>query len=139
VTERVLTGGCLCGAVRYTVSGRPASVGYCHCRLCRHSVGAPVVPWASYPPARVAWTSGAPVWYRSSAKAERGHCAVCGTSLAFRYVAGGPTVDITLASLDDPEALRPEYHIWTDSQLHWFDVADHLPRYPDDGPDVGSR
>jgi hypothetical protein len=40
-------------------------------------------------------------------------------------------LDVTLASLDDPEAVRPTYHIWTTSRVDWFDIADDLPRYPE--------
>jgi len=42
---------------------------------------------------------------------------------------------VTLASLDDPEAVRPSHHIWTASRIGWFDVADALPRYPERGPE----
>jgi hypothetical protein len=47
-------------------------------------------------------------------------------------------VDLNVGSLDEPEVLSPEYHIWTDSRIPWFDTADSLPRYADDGPDDGS-
>ena len=40
-------------------------------------------------------------------------------------------LDVTLISLDDPEAVRPSYHIWTASRIAWFDTADDLPRYPE--------
>ncbi|WP_119460186.1 GFA family protein [Rhodospirillaceae bacterium SYSU D60014] len=40
-------GGCLCGAIRYRVSTPPLQAGYCHCRLCQRSTGAPVLSWAS--------------------------------------------------------------------------------------------
>jgi hypothetical protein len=40
-------------------------------------------------------------------------------------------LDVTLASLDDPEAVRPSYHSWTASRIAWFDTADDLPRYGD--------
>ena len=40
-----LEGGCLCGAVRYRISAEPIDAGYCHCRMCQRSTGAPVVSW----------------------------------------------------------------------------------------------
>lgn len=46
---QVHEGGCLCGAVRYRITGEPKSVGYCHCRMCQRAAGAPVVAWATVP------------------------------------------------------------------------------------------
>jgi hypothetical protein len=39
------------------------------------------------------------------------------------------SIDVTLGSLDDPEALKPQDHTWTESQLSWISLADGLPRY----------
>ena len=85
-----------------------------------------------------AWTKGEPAVYRSSAKAERLFCRACGTPLVFREIAQPEQLDVTLASLDDPEAVRPSHHIWTSSRISWFDVADDLPRYPEHGPSASS-
>ena len=85
-----------------------------------------------------AWIKGEPAVYRSSQKAERLFCPTCGTQLVFREPAEPDHLDVTLASLDDPEAVRPNYHIWTSSQIGWFDTADDLTRYPERGPVVVS-
>ena len=45
---------------------------------------------------------------------------------------------MTLASLDQPQAVRPSHHIWTASRIAWFDIADDLPRYPENGPTPSS-
>ena len=45
------------------------------------------------------------------------------------------TVDVNLATLDAPETVEPTCHIWTESRIAWFDTADALPRYPDNGPE----
>jgi hypothetical protein len=120
-------GGCLCGAVRYRISGEPRSADYCHCRMCRRAGGAPVVARLTVADAAFAWIKGTPAVYRSSAEAERLFCPVCGTQLALRDEPDH--LDVTLASLDDPEALRPLYHIWTSSRVGWFEIADDLARY----------
>jgi len=127
-----LTGGCACGAVRYRVAAGPRDVAYCHCRLCQKTSGAPTLAWASVPIESFAYTEGAPRVYRSSDWGERRFCGECGTQLEFRRSRGARSVDITLASLDDPEALRPAYHVWTASRISWFDTADDLPRHPDE-------
>jgi hypothetical protein len=82
------------------------------------------------------WIEGEPAVYRSSAEAERLFCPACGTQLALRDEPDH--LDVTLASLDDPEAVRPRYHIWTASRLAWFEVADDFPRYPENRRAVSS-
>ena len=133
-----LEGGCLCGGVRYRISAELHHAGYCHCRMCQHSAGAPVVAWLTMASDGFAWIKGQPAVYRSSPKAERLFCPRCGTQLVFRDIAELRDLDVTLASLDDPEAVRPSYHIWTSSRIGWFDTADDLPRYPERGPVVSS-
>jgi hypothetical protein len=82
--ELPLEGGCLCGGVRYRISGEPRSADYCHCRMCRRAAGSPVVARITVADAAFARTKGAPAVYRSSADAERLFCAACGTQLALR-------------------------------------------------------
>jgi hypothetical protein len=84
---------------------------------------------------RFAWTKGTPTIYRSSAHAERLFCAVCGTQLVFRELAEPYHLDVTLASLDDPEAVRPDHHGWTASRIAWFDTRDDLPRHLGPSPE----
>jgi hypothetical protein len=123
-----LEGGCLCGAVRYRISAEPRNTDYCHCRMCRRAGGGPVVARLTVADAGFAWIKGAPAVYRSSADAERLFCSNCGTQLALRDEPD--YLDVTLASLDEPAAVRPSYHIWTASRIAWFDTVDDLPRYP---------
>lgn len=128
-------GGCLCGALRYAAQGDPIDAGYCHCRTCQRSSGAPVLAWATFPVDAFAYTQGSPAAYRSSSRAAREFCAVCGTQIAFRQD-DAARVDLNMASLDHPDSFAPEYHIWTQSRIPWFDTRDELPRYSDEGPDV---
>jgi hypothetical protein len=131
-----LQGGCLCGAIRYRVEAEPIDAGYCHCRICRRSTGAPAVAWGTVRVKGFAFLSGTPVAYPSSPRARRQFCGACGTQLTFQYTQKPETIDFTLGSLDDPEALPPQYHIWTQSRIGWFDTSDPLPRHPDGGPDA---
>jgi hypothetical protein len=114
--------------VRYRISGHPRSTDYCHCRMCRRAAGAPVVARLTVADSAFAWIKGRPAVYRSSAEAERLFCPICGTQLALRDEPDW--LDVTLASLDDPAAISPSYHIWTASRIGWFDTVDDLPRYP---------
>ena len=128
-------GGCLCGALRYSFRLGPEDAGYCHCRLCQRSAGAPVLAWATFPVESFRYTQGAPRVYKSSAWGQREFCRDCGTQLLFRNTAHGKTVDLNFVTLDDPEQLEPEYHIYTESQLKWFESADQLPRHKQDIPE----
>jgi hypothetical protein len=131
-----LEGGCLCGGVRYRISDAPTQANYCHCRMCQRASGAPVAAWLTTAREAFAWTKGEPAAYRSSAEAERLFCPRCGTPLAFAALAEPDHLDVTLASLDDPDAVHPSHHIWTASRIGWFEIADDLPRHAERGPAV---
>jgi hypothetical protein len=123
-----LTGGCLCGAVRYEARGAPFHPTVCHCSICRRAAGAPMVAWITVMPADFAFTAGQPSTYRSSAKGQRTHCPICGTQLTFKLDALDE-IDVTVCSLDDPEAVPPHDHTYTSTQLSWVHLDDGLPRY----------
>ena len=130
--DEILTGGCLCGQVRYRISAAPVEALYCHCRMCQRAHGAPVVAWLTVPLDAFAVTAGEPAAYRSSEKAFRHFCAHCGTPLMWREAAHPRVVDVSIATLDDPEPVEPLLHIWTESRIGWFEINDQLPRYATD-------
>jgi hypothetical protein len=129
-----LEGGCHCGAVRYRIAPGPADSAYCHCRLCQRASGAPAVAWLTVAGDRFTYIKGAPRAYRSSPEALREFCGTCGAPLLFRPD-GDPRIDITTATLDDPDAVAPRYHIWRMSRIGWFETTDALPRHDGRGPD----
>lgn len=124
-----LAGGCLCGAVRYRLAAAPDEVCHCHCRLCQRSSGAPVVTWLTVPRAALHWVAAPPRERRSSPRAVRGFCGECGTALTFVADARPGQVDVTAASLDEPGAVAPGWHIWTASAVPWLRLDDDLPRH----------
>ena len=127
-------GGCLCGHIRYRVSGNIIDSGYCHCRICQRSAGAPVLAWFTVETRQFHYSNGKPTSYTSSLKAVREFCRECGTQLVYR-ASTGDKVDITTASLDAPDGVEPQYHIWRSSRIAWFETKDALPRHNDSGPD----
>ena len=133
--HETLDGGCLCGRIRYRISAQPIDAGYCHCRLCQRSSGAPCLAWLTVAAGNFAYRTGTAAVYRSSAHSHREFCAVCGSQLVFRKSVDPKTVDVTMASLDDPSRVRPEYHIWRWSRIKWFETDDTLPRHEQRGPD----
>ncbi|MEO1093908.1 MAG: GFA family protein [Cyanobacteria bacterium J06638_28] len=129
-----LTGGCFCGAIRYISTAPVIDAGYCHCTICQKICGAPVVAWVSVPRAGFQYTQGEPQEFVSSPRGRRHFCSTCGTQLTFAQP-HSDEIDLTVASLDEPAAVPPEYHIWTAHQSPWLHLSDTLPHYLDNGPD----
>jgi len=129
-TQAILTGGCLCGDIRYRAR-RPISEGaLCHCASCRRASGAPAVAWFTVRTEDLEFDRGAPVEYRSSEHVIRQFCGRCGTPLTYLHEQHPEYVDITTATLDDPESMPPGDHIWTSHRLRWMETLDQLPDYP---------
>ncbi|MCL1633233.1 GFA family protein [Luteimonas sp. SX5] len=134
MTDEVLQGGCQCGAVRYSITGEPMLAAICHCTMCRRAHAAPAVAWAMFDESQVAFDKGQPHPYASSPDARRGFCRDCGTQISFTASFLPGLIDISLGSLDDPEAIRPTLHYWDNEHLSWVDFADGLPRHPEFPP-----
>ncbi len=124
------SGGCRCGAVRYSIGARPLLAGFCQCRDCQrasgtgHSAGVLV--------SRDAFQlHGEPTLYRCTADSGNpktyAFCAVCGSPLFVEEIAG---VFVSAGSLDDPADFAPELLIYTASGHGWDHVDPALPRFP---------
>ena len=129
--ESTITGGCMCGAVRYEASGDPISVIFCHCESCRRHSGAPVVALAGFKRDQVRFPKGERATYESSPGVARGFCADCGTSLTWEGDGDelGPLVEILVGTADDPSKLAPQFHVHHAERIPWFETSDSLPRY----------
>ena len=125
----MLKGGCYCGAVRYAAAGAPFNETSCHCTICRRTTGAPFVAWFSVRREDFRFVAGSPTRFDSTAKACRSFCGRCGTQLIFESADTPDEIDISTASLDEPDAVPPLDHIWTRSKLSWIRLADRLPEY----------
>lgn len=136
--ERI-EGGCLCGAIRYRATARPVRGVICHCSTCRKHSGAPALAFAHFPAAAFAWLKAEPKWYRSSAFAERGFCAICGSTVAMREEVLGDRVQVSVGSLDEPDKIKINDHVWTRERVSWFQVFDDLPRFPQSSTAVPSK
>ncbi|MGD0640328.1 MAG: GFA family protein [Roseiarcus sp.] len=121
-----LTGGCQCGAVRYRLEAAPSRANVCHCRMCQKAGGAPFMAFADLPLAALHWTRGAPKTFVSSAIAERGFCADCGTPLTYRPL-DREEIGVTIASLDHPAAVAPTIQFGVESKIAWLDGVLALP------------
>ena len=124
--KAAFTGGCQCGAVRFAVYAEPVRIGLCHCRMCQKAVAGPFVSLADIRHEDFAWTRGKPASFRSSTIAERDFCAACGTPLGYRQI-GGPHIELTTGSFDEPQRVVPTYATGTESKLSWVDSIGNFP------------
>ncbi len=124
-----VTGRCACGAIRYALLSEPFDAGYCHCRMCQLTSGAPVMAFATVPIADFRLTVGEMRVRRSSDFGERGFCGDCGTPLTMHVDHQPDTMDFTIATLDLPEHVQPGFHIWHGSRIGWFETQDALTRH----------
>lgn len=125
-----MTGGCMCGAVRYETAGDSFEVGHCHCHSCRRHSGGPVVTLASYTADQVTFSGDERRIYKSSPGVGRAFCGKCGTPLTWEGDGGeGPIVEFHISTFDDQVLLTPTDHSYDGERIAWFDIADNLPRY----------
>ena len=123
-----VTGGCLCGAIRYESTEAPNLVGFCHCRMCQKASGGLFLVFADFSGEAFRFTSGEPRYHRSSEIAIRGFCPECGTPIAFQYDgSSGPA--IMVGTLDHPEDWPPNWqHSGVESKVPWYEICDDLPQ-----------
>jgi hypothetical protein len=131
--ERVLEGGCLCGAVRFAATGAPENVAFCHCRRCQQATGGPFFARALYRQRQVT-VSGETARFASSPELWRVTCPACGAPL-FGMRQDGGSMGIALAAFDDQAALTPTHHFFVESKAPWVRIDDDLPQYPQWAPD----
>jgi hypothetical protein len=124
----MLSGGCMCGQVRYEAEGTPYHETICHCSDCRRAAGAASVAWFTVKRAGLRW-SGAPAGFKSSEHCVRRFCSACGTSLTFEDDRHPDELDLTTASLDDPGQAPPKDHVYAGSKVGWEAICDGLPAY----------
>ncbi len=120
-----LSGGCLCGRVRYQARPDHRSGYYCHCRMCQLAFGNTRAAYLNLRKAQVQWLA-APSYYRSSQIARRGFCARCGTPLSFEFL-DSLHMDLSVGSLDRPDLLVPGEHVAVESRLAAWHADDGLP------------
>ena len=136
-------GGCMCGAVRYAVSGKTIWSAGCCCRDCAKASGTPFVVWVGFPPERVRFTSGTPQIHTSSEGVLRGFCEACGTSLTYgrdpAFEAAESTLYVAAATLDDPDAYPPTEVVWYGQRPKWFEVSGDIALHDTISPQNAAR
>lgn len=124
--QQKITGGCLCGAIQYEARGVPLLVGHCHCENCRRSSGAAFATNIALPVEEVTWIKEEPNSYKSSEYLARLFCRHCGSSVAQDEL-DAKRMWFSVGTLDRPESVTPEFHIFTEEQIPWVKLDDGLP------------
>jgi hypothetical protein len=122
MSAKVFEGGCLCGNIRFRVTGAPDVPHTCSCRMCQRHSGSLTVAWVEVARDAITWTGpgGAPAIWRSSERSSRAFCPVCGSSIG--AVDDAPVVALLTGVFDKPHLkdLRPASHSYKGGRPRWW-------------------
>jgi hypothetical protein len=118
MTEPSVAGACLCGAVRFEVTGAVDRVAHCHCTICQRAHGAAFVTTGEADLAH----------YRSSEIGTRSFCRTCGSSMFCTLDTHPGVIDVALACLASDHGAVPRAHLFWDDRAGWIELTDGLPR-----------
>lgn len=130
---RILEGGCACGAVRYRLTREPMFVHCCHCHDCQRQTGSAFVLNALIETDEIAVLAGQPapvgVPTDSGGPHDIYRCTVCQTALWSDYGGRAALRFVRVGTLDAPDALPPDVHIFTRSKLPWVGLPADVPAF----------
>ncbi len=126
-----MTGGCLCGAVRYEIAGRLSRASNCHCSMCRKQHGAAFGTYAAVRRTEFRWLSGEDqiARYEATPGIARGFCRRCGSTLFWDAAANEERFGLALGTVDGDPGVRPSLHIFVGSKAPWFEITDDVPQH----------
>ena len=130
-----MEGGCACRAVRYRMESAPMFVHCCHCRWCQRETGSAFALNAMIEADRVTPLRGAPEIVDTPSESGRGQriarCPHCRVALWSHYGGAGAAVSFVRAgTLDDPDSVPPDIHIFTESKQPWVTLPPGIPAMP---------
>jgi len=137
VVDFPLTGGCLCGGVRFEVLEPLVSAGYCHCTRCQRRTGTAASISARITPGSLRVLSGEALIrsYVPDQGFAKVFCSACGSALWSRHPQDSEFISVRLGAFDDDPGIRPEYRQFVAYAAPWEDIPDDgLPRYPEGRP-----
>ncbi|MDO3432327.1 GFA family protein [Rhizobium sp. CBN3] len=134
MTDKIRTGGCQCGAVRFRISGQLGRPSICHCRMCQKQFGGFFSALVTAPEEGMEWTRGEPSYFKSSVNIDRGFCSNCGTPMTYRHPGG---LELAIGTFDDRNDLAPQIQVNYDARLPWVETIFDAPVHQD--PDFYAR
>jgi hypothetical protein len=133
-----LTGGCLCGGVRYEIDAPPVSASYCHCTRCQRRTGTAASAQARLAPGSLRVVSGDELvreWVPPDQGWPKCFCSVCGSALWSRSPSEAGVVSVRLGTFDGDPGIRPQYRQFVAYAASWEPLPDDgLPRYDERPP-----
>jgi len=127
-----ITGGCLCGSVKYEILAEPVGAGNCHCQSCQKSVGTAytAVLFVPYDALKIVGSyKEYPTLSETGNTMNRGFCPECGTSLFGRNSGNNKIRPVNAATLDDPDIYHPHMDFWVSDALPWDFMDPNLPKF----------
>lgn len=127
-----LRGSCMCGKVRYRITGRPLVMYACHCGVCRAASGAGYATNVAVSTPDFELAAGADVLaaFESSPGKRRFFCGACGSPIYSHGAATSHYVSVRAGTLLDDPGLRPAFHAYVASKAPWVSIEDGIPQYP---------
>lgn len=129
MSEKIRTGGCQCGAVRFRIHGELGRASICHCRMCQKQFGSFFSAFVGVPVDGIEWPHQEPTYFSSSVNIERGFCQRCGTPLSYRSPKG---LEIAIGTFDERDDLAPQIQVNHAARLPWVDKIFEAPAYEDE-------
>ena len=129
--EKIYTGSCLCGAIRYEIHGEIGEVILCHCTRCRKANGTAYATNAPIQKADFKIVKGEHLLkkFASSPTTQRCFCSECASPIISIKAETPETYRLRLGTLDTPLEHKPTMHIFTAYKAEWESIADDLPQY----------
>ena len=129
-------GGCTCRQIRYRMTGTPLFVHCCHCRWCQRETGSAFVINALIEAERVALLQGEPVLIDTPSNSGKGQfisrCPHCRVAVWSHYAGAGAALRfLRVGTLDEPDSLPPDIHIFTSSKQPWVQLGTETPAVPE--------
>jgi len=129
-----LDGGCTCGAIRYRLTSTPMFVHCCHCRWCQRETGASFALNAMIETDRLKLSQGQTETVHTPSLSGKGQnivrCPACRVALWSHYAGAGEQVSfVRVGTLDDPDRVPPNVHIFTESKQPWIKLPADIPAF----------
>ncbi len=133
-----VTGGCLCGRIRYEAEVFLKNGYICHCTICQKSTGQPSEITVPIRPGTLNYLEAEPKYYVSSDDGKRGFCENCGGRIVWQAAREEDDwlTNIHVGSLDNPAEARPSSHIFVNTQLPWYQLCEELPKFDEEDLDA---
>ena len=132
--KKKVTGGCMCGSIKFETTADSTWTWYCHCTDCRRQSGAPVVMYVGFPIDEVHWSGDERALYESSPGIFWGFCKKCGSSLTYEGgLTGVKIFEIHIGAIDQADNFPPKKHWFHNERIKWFDTTDHEVRLDGEG------